>query len=401
MSVLGKLHKRLPGSKQTKGDENMPFGFFGINEEKKKKERKTRVKDNVNRWDKVRPTPPPPTPPPGPKFEEYVGVHIDKEPVKRYEPPKNTFETQKVARPPIPEWHVNPDSTIPILLIGETHELIADFLCSMQENLNETLPQGGIAYYTDNNDTISRMAKVKKGISACFGGDPSLRWPEYGDDSNEPRIYSFSISKAGNPQNAIALNFMAVTPYSNGAAALAGRAAAVWILVPGNAESNPETEYEEMVKHILLSMGDAVKARNVEIIISQFEHMGLFRDSGSIAELPGNLKDELYTACRSRYEEIFVQLGAKARVCAAQIYGGLEFYERNESGKPVYYVNIEGRCAGYAPVACHIPLLHLFTALRGSAGCLREPAGENIWLGVQSGFSDYIGRKQWDPQTIG
>lgn len=157
-----------------------------------------------------------------------------------------------------------------------------------------------------------------------------------------------------------------------------------------------------MIQQFIMSGGDAVAQREIEFIVSRFEKAGIYRYSGEEAELANDVCKELYESCRKTYEDIFVQLSAKAKMCVSQIYGGLEMYGRDKLGRLVFYVNPDSRCAAYTPIACHVPLLHTLTAIRnGGNSYLSEPDGEKLWHSIQKSFDGYIGRKQWEPQIIG
>lgn len=356
----------------------MPFGFFGIDAEIRREKKEEELK-KITRNE-----------------EEEITDNEDQDEVviKKNDVLKDTDDSGYTA----PEWHVSSKTAVPILIIGETIEIARDFLCAMHENLNEVLPAGGVTCYTNDDYTLMSLSQVRQGINISLTADTSVKWPVY-SDKDEDKHYKFSISEAGHPQMAIDLDFLCTTPGRRGLNKIANAAAAIWIITTGSAKKLNDTEYEILIKEFLRSLNrDKI---NIEIILSLFESDGLFRNSGSSAELPPELRQKLFENCRQTYMDALKEAGIQAKVCAVQMYGGLELCGRDESGKPLYNFNIDSRCAGYVPVACQIPVLHLFTYLRTLGnGYLCEPDGEKIWRGVQKAFAPYIGLRQWDAYII-
>lgn len=57
---------------------------------------------------------------------------------------------------------------ISILLLGDSQRLICNYLCSMNINMNEIVGREGLAFYTEDHRTISRMVAAEKGIGRNF-----------------------------------------------------------------------------------------------------------------------------------------------------------------------------------------------------------------------------------------
>lgn len=375
----------------------MPFGTMGIDGERdgkkkkriswfKRKEKNDTVQPPYQPADNVKPEPFTPIDT-NQNHEEQVSVNSDAYPMPDIPP----YEA--------PEFRAMPDGRLDALIIGETLEIAEDFLCSMWQNTEDTLVKSGMACSL-SEETMPVMSEIKIGIENCFNGlTTDIKWPVYKENAPSDCRLRFSIHKSGYPNKALEMNFICVTPDAD-ISRYINQASAVWILVPGSISEHAETEYEGMIKQILLSYGEALKKRVVELIISQFENTEHYRDSEADAELSGSVRTGLYKECRRMYGEIFEQAGMTADMCQVQIYGGLELADRDEYGRPVFIP--DGRYAGYNPVACHIPVLHTFSAIRNSGeGYLSLPAGEEIWHGIQTGFADYIGSNYWSPQKIG
>ncbi|MBQ4528731.1 MAG: hypothetical protein II998_11750 [Clostridia bacterium] len=356
----------------------MPFGFFGI--DKKKKEEK-----------------PPFVPPAPPVQPVYTPPPV--QPV--FEQPQPVFEQAQPVN--VPAWNVMSEATVRICLVSETQELAKDYLCSLKLNADSTLSKGGLAYFSNDPATISETINVKKDIEKCFWGIPDIRWPNYPEEITEEkeRIYTFSICMSGYQQKTLDISFCCVSPTMFGADKFVKMSDAVWVINPDTSDRETESEYESMVKQLLLSASGENKAKEYIIIVSQFEKHGCFRDSGSEAELDSQLRKNLYDGCKKIYADTFVNSGITPRICLAQIYGGLEFLERNHMNKPVFYVNAENSCGSYTPEGCQVPILYTIQSLRNSGmRFFADMNGDKIWSGVQNSFSDYIGRKQWETVSL-
>ena len=339
----------------------MPFGFFGISDEKMKvkKEKKEKVvKEKAL-----------------PDVKPEINI-----------PPAQQMDLKKIN----------------VLLICETVALGEDFLCSLKLNLDETVVNGGLSCFTTDPFTTASIIETKKNIEKCFRGDPEVRWPVYGDMTDDKsKHYRLNISVSGMPNKVLEADFTLSTPDMNLTADIAG-ANAIWVLTPDATGGRVESLFEGKVKNILYSNASALKEKKVFFVVSQFEKQVRFRDEGAEAEIPHETRKDLYDATAGIFEETMKSVGVVGKMCMVQIYGGLELLERDGLDRPVFYVNLDGSFGSYCPVGCHIPLFHTINAIRNDGAVFFFDAeGERLYDAVQKSFSDYNGRKQWDAQLIG
>ena len=360
----------------------MPFGFFGIGNKKKKDA------------PIAPPVPTSPVVPITPTGQNYVSTV---QPV--YNPPVQPQTTPFS----VPSWNVMSESSIRILVVAETVELAKDYLCSLRINADSAFVDGGLAYYSNDHATISEIIHSKKDLDMCFWKEPGSKWPKYPEEYYEEKehIYTFTLSASGYQEKNLELSFCCVTPYTNNISTFVQQANSVWIINPNTANRNEENAYESGVKQLVFSLGSKSVDKEFIIVVTQFENEMAFRGSGSLAELDSKLRNALYEGCRKIYADTFEAACINAKICLAQIYGGLELLEYNEYDKPVFYVNGENLCGSYLPEACHIPLYYTLTNMHNSGmAFFRDSLGDIIWQGIFQSFEDYIGRKQWESEFV-
>ena len=154
----------------------MPFGSFWI----KKKEEKKKVREEIPLKEKVR------------KKEESA---------PRSSPSDYDFS----IRPGTVGYRIS------VLILGRSQQLIRSFLCSMNVNMNETVGEGGLAFYTEDHDTMSQMIAVRKELDEFFYNRRDTK-----EDQEEPipegiQRYDFRISLAGRQSRCLEFSFTCVT----------------------------------------------------------------------------------------------------------------------------------------------------------------------------------------------
>ncbi len=335
----------------------MPFGFFGISEERKKEKKVKEV------------------------------------PVAKVQPQPQIPKVEPV---------VIDGKKLSILLIGETVEICRDFICSLKLNLDESVVKGGLSCFTTDNFTTAAIIDAKKNIERCFRGEADVRWPVYSDNARqEITHYKLNVAVAGVQEKVLEVDFAAATVDMNLTGELAG-SNSVWFLVPDGSEEGIESVYESQVKSFIFANGSALKEKKVFCVVSQFEKRARFRDDGADSELPVEEKNGIMESVRRMYQDSFKTCGVVAKVCMAQIYGGLEFLEKDSMGRSVFFVNLDGSFGSYCPIGCHMPLFHTINSVRNDGlEFFYDANGERLHNAILKGFSDYNGRKQWNPQIIG
>ena len=86
---------------------------------------------------------------------------------------------------------------ISILLLGDSQRLICNYLCSMNINMNEIVGREGLAFYTEDHRTISRMVAAKKELDGIFYRRGQLQDELEERELEGEQTYSFRISVAG------------------------------------------------------------------------------------------------------------------------------------------------------------------------------------------------------------
>ena len=354
----------------------MPFGFFDIDGEfhwGKKKGKKQKNK-------KV-------------KAEAVVSEPVELKSAAQKSETATEFHEQKSR---VELWK-NPAATmVRILLIGETTELMRDYLCALKQNMDELLNGSELTYYTKENETISEIVEVKKELADCFWEGKDKTWPDYQETETDrsEKNYTFSISPAGNPQISVDLQFVCRTP-AMVTEALRKDCRATWILADGSGDASAETGRRQ-IRQLLSSIQAEHQAQKEPVLLLAFnlEQIGHFKGIGANAQLSDSVRSQVYSNCRTAYKEAC--RGCNPRLYTIQLYGGLEQNGRDEKGRPMYKVNDSGYFNSYVPEGCHMPLLSTLTAARENEDpFLVSAAGERMWMALQKCFNPYLGLKQW------
>lgn len=356
----------------------MPFGFFGIEGEKKKKEKKRPP---------APPRPVPPRPAPAPMPAPAPAPAPMPEPIE-IKPPAE--QKQKG----VPPWNSMTSSVIPVLIIGQTQELILDYLCAMKLNMDEAFISKQLSFYTKDSKTIADIVSTKKSLDACFRCDGDVQWPHYNPESYpESKTYVFSISIAGSQQQSLDLRFTCAT-FKDDVSSMAEQAQNIWILTEGSTAAREQSMYESEVGMILSSYPE----KNIMLILSQFETLGRFRGTGEEAQLPPDLRRALFEGCRRIYGGmIYDGQECNAKMCQVQLYGGLELKKRNEDGDPIFGISSDSYCGSYVPVGCQMPVIHMLNDIKNSGRSFFDtPFGGQIWDYIKNVNSVYSAYNQWE-----
>ena len=98
-----------------------------------------------------------------------------------------------------------------VMLIGRNLSVLQEFLCSMNENMSETLHTEGLSYYTRELESVSDIVAKKKRLEQFFWTFSQNDW-ECAEDAVHEKTYTFTISPSGNQSKAIDLIMHCVTP---------------------------------------------------------------------------------------------------------------------------------------------------------------------------------------------
>ncbi len=354
----------------------MPFGFFEIDGEfplgkkRGKKQKNKRAKTETVIPESVPQKPETPQPAAAPEFNEQesdIGL-----------------------------WKNPAAATVKILLVGETEELMRDYLCALKQNMDELLNGSELTYYTKENETIAEIVEVKKELVDCFWEGKGKTWPDYQETKTDgsEKNYTFSISPAGNPQISVDLQFICRIP-SMVTEPLRRGCQATWILADGAGDDADETG-KQQIRQLLSSISEEHQAQKAPVLLLAFnlEQIGHFKGTGANAQLSDSVRNQVYSNCRKVYKEACP--GCDPLLYTIQLYGGLEQNGRNEQGKPVYKVNDSGYFNSYVPEGCQMPLFPTLAAVRENEDpFMVSAAGDRMWMALQKCFNPYLGLKQW------
>lgn len=287
-----------------------------------------------------------------------------------------------------------------ILLIGRNLSVMQEFLCSMNQNINEALHEYGLSYYTRELETISDIVEKKKKLEQFFWKFSTDDW-NYREEEPDEKRYTFSISPAGNPSNVLDLAIHCVKPGTENDEEWR-TADAVWLMTDGlflcgNAAKDSYTGYLRDALHLALEQ-EPEGTRPVCLILSQIEQLGRF--NGEIPELPRKAMQELASQCRDYFSGAAGTNG-RAALIPVQVYGGMECIGADDAGNPVLHIGESGFYQTYMPCNCQSPLFYTIKAVsnvRQSDFFIDMVGG-----GLAEAARHYYGMKyeEWKPEITG
>ena len=296
---------------------------------------------------------------------------------------------------------------MPVLLIGRDQRLILDFLCSMNINMNDIAGAAGLAFYTEDHETMFLIIETKKQLEEIFyaqGGETDRKEME---EETEPRKYFFDISFAGKQSRCVELEFTCVTPEAlrGGNLSPAGFDT-VWVLAEepcmeqGGADgdlaawlaswrnrtrSGEAAEYGGNGKQ----KGKNAAAQSVFFLACQFEHLERFRVRQDEIGLSMKTKRHVSENIKNAYGYAAEDTGWK--IMPVQIYGGLEYGGTDENGRLRLEMSRNGFYRRYVPVGCHMPVAYTLSEhmRRGDAEFLSGDEGNLLWTRLQNTFRPF------------
>lgn len=306
---------------------------------------------------------------------------------------------QKQKKKPAPQRSIHESrDTLRIVLIGRSLPLTQDFLCSMSQNMDQSLAAHGMTYYTRELDAISDMVARKKKMEQFFWTVSEENWM-YPTDGEEEKRYTFSISPSGNQKQTLDLAFHCATPEQIQREDLL-QADALWVLADGAIYGGGvSTGFELAAADILRTFSEAGR-KPVCILLSQIERWGHFERVNGVTVFPRAVSRSLQeSSCKT----LSGGYGRERHIAVVpvQIYGGLEYIGSDEYGQPMLHITQSGFFQSYIPENCEVPGLYTLQAIRASDEALQEfPCGDLHGV-IEKVFVDKYGNAGWHPVFLG
>lgn len=321
---------------------------------------------------------------------------------------KQEKAVRKTKTGKVPELQKKPelladDKVFSILLVGRSQAAMRDYLCSLNQNMNEVLSGSGLSYYTREYAAITDIVAAKKHLDGYFWTGQETEYVCADPEEEKACVnYIFSISPSGNQQVCLDFNFCCMTPQEAESAGAAS-ADAVWILAEEPSIEEEDTYAKALGRFLGLLQNKGTSApdagNGVFILLSQFEHRVHFKGNETENFLNEGARKKLYDSCRQAFGGI--RSASAAMLFLLQIYGGLQYVGRNEQGAPVLSVSRNGFYQKYLPAGCHLPLLYLLEASVPKDAFWQGREGEEVWAKLQKSFAAYRTGDSWKPQPLG
>ncbi len=322
-------------------------------------------------------------------------------PAKAPKAPKEPKPVEEKPAVPAPKW--NPATggmTVSVVLVGRTREILREYICSMKQNMDETLSGGGLSFYTKDYRTITEMVDVKKRLESFFWAAQDAKWTCAGEEDVETEAgsYSFCISPAGKQQVAITLEFTCVPQAALSAGVLQG-ADHVWILsdVPG---MEAQDGYMAAVKSSVSGLTSGENGPKVAYLLSHLEHRTHYRGVGADSSMPDAARRKLYGMWKENFTGITGTTAKNTWLYLVQIYGGLQYVGCDEQGHLQLQVGQDGYYQKYLPAGCHLPIYYALESAKKAGGFLDTADGNVMWTAIQKSFAAYLTNMHWKPASV-
>lgn len=274
-----------------------------------------------------------------------------------------------------------------VSLVGRNLSVMTEFLCAMHQNMGDDLPDGQMAYYAKNHQSITDILAQRQSINRFIENFCPDDWTaEQGPE--QERVYEYYISPSGWRSVALELTIRCVTPALwNGVGADASDA--VWLLSDGGVYAVENDGYADFLAGILRR--PAPGNRPVCLILSQMEKWSRFPDTGDFG-LIRNMEKNMLDWCQRRFPD-----AQSAAVIPVQVYGGLAYVGMDAASNPVLRLN--DAYSYYRPRYCQIPGLYTLQTIS-------EQQGADYFSGlltkcVQNCYFRNFGASEWKPLTLG
>lgn len=280
---------------------------------------------------------------------------------------------------------------VSILFLGRTQTLLRDYLCAMNENMNETSGAEGLAFYTKDHATMMQMVENKKKLERSFLAQ-SQGLPEFFKEEEKQEKetnYFFDISLAGKQSRCVEFSFFCITEEElvQGKRTLPSEVDAVWLLgeVP------------------FLEEGRKIGAENVwakeqkipvYFLLSQFEYLERFRVYNKEITLREETYEKLIKWGKNALPESS-DLLQSWQMLPIQMYGSIQFTDWDEEGNPIYKIDENGFYQRYVPVGCQMPLFYTLEQYikAQKTNFFTEYDGNKLWNAILQCFLPYCGNR--------
>jgi|GEM_PF-1485659 len=291
-----------------------------------------------------------------------------------------------------------------IMLIGRNLSVLQEFLCSMNENMSETLHTEGLSYYTRELESVSDIVAKKKRLEQFFWTFSQNDWECAEDDVHE-KTYTFTISPSGNQSKAIDLIMHCVTPQSESRSSW-DKTDAVWLVTDGllideDRDCDPYLRFvQDTLEHLPQQRADEPK-KPICLILSQIEQWGHYQTTGAKSQLPESMKHQL----QKLGEDCFVPAlreNVTVAVFPVQVYGGMEYVTVDTKGDPVQRLSQNGFYQSYIPDGCQIPGLYTLQRIADSRGVsfFANEQGGGLVQKIRRIYGVKLGDANWKPMLL-
>lgn len=323
-------------------------------------------------------------------------------PVK--EPKRKAPKQEPVAPQPITAEPSVDSVKLHIMLIGRNLSILREFLCSMNENMSETLHTEGLSYYTRELESISDIVEKKKRLEQFFWTFSQSDWVCAEDEVHE-KTYTFTVSPSGNQSKAVDLVMHCITPRSATRSSW-DKTDAVWLvtdglLLDGDRDCDPYLGFVRDTLEHLPRQGAAAPQKPICLILSQIERLGRYQTGGAKVRLPDAVKEQLRKLCEDCFAPTLRDAMSVA-VFPVQVYGGMEAVSVDAKGDPVQRLSQNGFYQSYIPEGCQLPALY---TLQGAA----DARGIDLFADEQAGgllqkirrmYAVKLGDANWSPMLL-
>lgn len=281
--------------------------------------------------------------------------------------PIGTFSAElktSVPKPQKPEPVVQPASTpaqkeLHICLVGRNMSIIQDYLCALYQNASAALQEEGLAFFTTELDTIRAVVSRKNALDMHFW-EGNQYWSCRSEEQGV-KTYSFCITPAGHQEQVLRLIIHCSCP--SGPAGSVHSCDTVWLLADG-VLFDDTVAADPYMDAIAAQIGTG---QHRYLILSQVERIAYVGGKHAGQYAPDK-QQILLDRARARFPAANSESSC-IRVLPVQVYGGLVYLNRDDTGTPVLGNGNNGYFHSYEPKRCHFPLFHtLLQCLDSNAG---------------------------------
>lgn len=291
-----------------------------------------------------------------------------------------------------------------IMLVGRNLSVLQEFMCSMNENMSETLHTEGLSYYTRELESVSDIVAKKKCLEQFFWTFSQNDW-ECAEDEVHEKTYTFTISPSGNQSKAIDLIMHCITPQSETRSSW-DKTDAVWLVTDGLLIDS-DRDCDPYLRFVQDALGNMPRQNADEpqkpicLILSQIEQLGHYQATGSKAHLPDSVKHQLQKLCKDCFASALRE-NAKVALFPVQVYGGMEYVTVDSKGDPVQRLSQNGFYQSYIPEGCQLPGLYTLQ-------CIADSRSISLFANDQTGglvqkirriYGVKLGDANWKPMLL-